>query len=120
MTMNAEVKAQWVGALRSGHFQQGKGYLDKDGLLCVMGVLCRLAEGAGVVRAGPFPMEPNIWRYFSGEFGVITTLPPEVAEWAGLTGNEAGNLPALGNCIVNLSDSGVPFPELADLIEAYL
>lgn len=40
--MNNEIKEKWVKALRSGEYQQGFGYLQKEGHYCVIGVLCAI------------------------------------------------------------------------------
>jgi hypothetical protein len=34
----------WVAALRSGNFKQGKTYLNKDNVFCCLGVLCEVAH----------------------------------------------------------------------------
>ena len=48
--MDTELKKKWVAALRSGQYQQGKGYLKKDGRYCCLGVLCSVL--------GVEPVEP--------------------------------------------------------------
>lgn len=45
--MNAEWKAKWLEALRSGSYQQGKGTLRYKGEFCCLGVLCDIS-GMGV------------------------------------------------------------------------
>ena len=50
--MNKEVKQQWVAALRSGEYKQGKNalrrqYEGEDAEFCCLGVLCDLAVKAG-------------------------------------------------------------------------
>jgi hypothetical protein len=42
--MDAELKAKWVAALRSGEYVQGTAYLESDGKFCCLGVLCRVAS----------------------------------------------------------------------------
>jgi len=37
--LDPELKAQWVGALRSGRYTQGKYRLERDGRYCCLGVL---------------------------------------------------------------------------------
>lgn len=87
--MKPDIKAQWVAALRSGEYEQGKGVLreiDNDGTLggyCCLGVLCDLAVKAGVIP------EPTIKTYDHGPKEVLydeadAILPSSVAEWAGL------------------------------------
>lgn len=41
--MNAELKAKWVEALRSGEYQQGKKRLKHMGRYCCLGVLAHVA-----------------------------------------------------------------------------
>jgi len=36
-------KEEWVAALRSGKYTQGKGYLNNQGLFCCLGVLCEIS-----------------------------------------------------------------------------
>ena len=41
--MKAEIKTEWVAALRSGEYTQGQGWLKSaDGRYCCLGVLCTL------------------------------------------------------------------------------
>lgn len=43
--MNAELKAEWIAALRSGDYKQGKSFLkNDDGTFCCLGVLCDIME----------------------------------------------------------------------------
>jgi len=49
VTINPEIKDQWVDALQSGEYQQCFGQLeDNQGRVCALGVLNRLAMKAGV------------------------------------------------------------------------
>lgn len=78
--MNAEIKAQWTAALRSGEYQQTTGYLRDTTGYCCLGVLCDLAVKAGKVRETH--KDPECVCYGVGNsFG---SLPDEVLEWAGL------------------------------------
>ena len=53
MSMNQELKAKWLEALRGGKYEQGKGKFELRGKFCCLGVLCIAAgqpttnEGAG-------------------------------------------------------------------------
>lgn len=38
--MKAELKQRWLNALRSGNYQQGSGYLNRQERYCCLGVLC--------------------------------------------------------------------------------
>jgi hypothetical protein len=106
--VNAEVKQQWLDALRSGEYEQTRGRLRRgmpldpedldDGYnagYCCLGVLCDLAVKAGVTQLHeerPFEGSDyeNERNYVSYSYGVSesrkdsSVLPPEVVKWAGL------------------------------------
>lgn len=116
--MNAEIKAKWVAALRSGEYKQGRGCLairDMKGTIshCCLGVLCELAVQENVIRK---PLsEMHIVYAFEDKI-----LPDKVRVWAGLNSNDpwiGGDVQAL---ITQVNDKGVPFEHIANLIEDYL
>jgi hypothetical protein len=109
--MNAEIKKEWVAALRSGEFKQGKRALkDSEGNYCCLGVLCEL-------HRRKFGGEWNGARYLGDD----KYLPEEVSDWAGVTDTyEEGNPEAGGNVLSELNDNGTTFEEIADLIEEEL
>jgi hypothetical protein len=121
--MNPEIKAQWVAALRSGEFEQGKGTLKRDGKFCCLGVLCELAARAGVVTAA---QDRGITRYGTGlEHGTgiadSGTLPPSVRHWAEVDSHNPNLIPNNHeSAAAYLNDGGVPFAHIADLIEYHL
>lgn len=86
--MNEQVKKQWVEALRSGKYQQGREQLRvglEDGYCC-LGVLCDLhAQATGNEWSkvdGPYYNVDGPYYTYLGE----AYFPPnEVAAWAGLT-----------------------------------
>lgn len=89
--MNAEVKAKWVAALRSGEYHQGTGYLgskidqDENGEpvigYCCLGVLCEVAVAEGIIEPPEYdPISENLT--YSGYEHV--ELTPTVRDWAGL------------------------------------
>ena len=43
--MDPEIKRQWVEALRSGKYEQGRLFLERDGKFCCLGVLCHAVRG---------------------------------------------------------------------------
>jgi len=43
MPMNPEIKQKWIVALRSGEYNQGKGYLCINNKYCCLGVLSEIA-----------------------------------------------------------------------------
>jgi hypothetical protein len=130
--VKAEVKAEWVAALRSGEYKQGKGYLAQiadngETVYCCLGVLSDLAVKAGVIEC------KSAGDQYIQEVGEVLAfdeytgfLSPAVVEWAG-TESESPHLIAdpVGGMdsdasLAGLNDAGVSFKTIADLIEAQL
>lgn len=126
--MNPEIRAQWTAALRSGEYEQGRGYLNVDGKLCCLGVLCELAVKAGVIETHVYEGREAV--YYDGSSDTLTV---KVREWAGLPENNVHNNP--GNPSVAVDGHAVSlaelndgendwkrhsFDEIADLIDAQL
>jgi hypothetical protein len=119
--MNPEIKAQWVADLRSGEYEQAKSYLASKGDgYCCLGVLCEQAVGAGVVNR----TDGGDGRFYYGDGsdeegeGNDITLPPSVANWAGL---EADSPQIDGRHLSEMNDDdGKTFAEIADAIETGL
>lgn len=126
--MNQEVKEKWLAALRSGDYVQGTGTMrripdDGPDRFCCLGVLCEVAitEGVAVRR------EQVVGRYaYDGRVGF---LPDSVRDWAGLD-EDSVRIPSaavsdifpLSATDVNISgvnDRGVPFEDIANLLEIY-
>lgn len=104
--MDATYKEKWLEALRSGNYEQGKGFLKNWDKYCCLGVLCSIhpdtvADGSGFV--------------IKGERGYHDTyLPDTIAENLGLDENTLDNL-------VDMNDEeGKTFSEIADWIEVNL
>ena len=118
--MNTEIQEQWVAALRSGDYQQGKGTLrSADDEFCCLGVLCDLAVKAGVEINVHAPDEyeiGNSYHYGNSE----SYLPVAVLEWAGIDSNDPIIGPTRsyqGQTAATYNDGGKTFAEIADLIE---
>lgn len=110
--MNPEVKAAWVTALRSGEYKQGYGKLSgTEGHHCCLGVLCDLA-----LKSGEVPMDIEVTET-RVRYDKESAYPPKaVQRWAGIPEN-----PFVGELSLSLrNDQGVPFDEIADLIERAL
>ena len=136
--MNPEIKAKWVAALRSGQYQQGKGYLkrwDADDLTpshCCLGVLCEIAKAEGVDVSESKLDSAAAGMSAYAMFGKDSqTLPDVVQRWAGLGStnpyipydHEDRNMWTLAE----LNDGGDnhdaeehTFNDIADLIEEHL
>lgn len=129
--MDTTIKQGWVKNLRSGLYDQGESYLrTPDGDFCCLGVLCDMAEKAGVVQKKEG--EAGMIYYgdeASGEWR-SDVLPQVVMDWAGLYSN---NPLVVCECrmedcgcsenhreLAQLNDDGTTFSEIADLIDASL
>lgn len=115
--MKPEIKARWVAALRSGKYQQGLGYLSRNGCFCCLGVLCDLAAKDGVCK---WDASKIAGRLFIDESDVA--LPQVVREWAGvLSANPRLIYDDIDIPVSELNDEiGLKFPQIADLIEEQL
>ena len=112
--MNPQIKQKWVSALRSGEYQQTKGFLRKEGGFCCLGVLCDLYGKENNVE---WDLTHNGYEFQNKQ----SYLPSSVVEWSGIEGHNSyvggeTNLPFFSG----LNDSGSTFNEIADLIEEHL
>lgn len=121
--MKPEIKQQWVDALRSGKYTQGRGRLrNQAGDFCCLGVLCDLAAEAGV---GKWELTDACAPSFEGgpDLDDVSEvkLPGFVKQWAGLnTLNPFVHINRGTESLASLNDSGKSFNRIADLIEAEL
>lgn len=109
--MRADVKAQWVAALRSGEYQQGGGnlYNTSDNTHCCLGVLCELAVQAGIIQPKAVT---DSGSYFAGDSSI---LPSAVQDWAALDSPDPDD--CQGRTLSDMNDSDVSFIEIAGVIE---
>ena len=92
---------EWIEALRSGEYQQGRRYLKKGDNYCCLGVLCELAD------------EPEEVKGVYTLFGDKLSFPsPELLHKVGLEIKMAKRL-------TELNDFGVSFGAIADELEEY-
>lgn len=104
--MDAELKAKWVAALRSGKYQPTRRRLkDEEGGYCCLGVYCVAVLGIDPPAFGEGDdrdeMNGEIYDKLRGELGLIDGML--------VTGVVAGK-----------QDRGATFDEIADFIEADL
>jgi len=112
--MKKEIADQWLAALRSGQYTQGRGALRdcKDGqeAFCCLGVLCELAV-----------LEGKAERFGNSYSDCKVFLPRSVAEWSGMSQID-GSLPETmaKPALFQLNDDkGWSFEQLAEHIEKH-
>jgi len=107
--MNAEFKAAWLAALRSGEYKQGRNYLrDGDGFCC-LGVACDVALKQGLVP-GEWDTNGVFWSLTDSERYV---MPESVANAIGLsTCIEESKVSC--NPMVSYNDRDLPLSTLND------
>ncbi len=115
--MNPDIKEDWLEALRSGEYEQGRYYLDRSDKQCCLGVLCDVLDApwtAGTstrldVLDAPWAAAAST-RLYEGSSAL---LGPAVLCSAGLSQDEA-------MILGEMNDKGATFKEIADYIEACL
>lgn len=128
--MKKKIKKQWVEALRSGKYAQGKGQLkfvdEEETLYCCLGVLSELAIESGKIEGLRFDSSGFLTDEWDVNNGVVI---PSVEKWAGL--EEANPGITIDGTYVSLAEindglappfRGEPqdFNSIADIIEKYL
>jgi hypothetical protein len=115
--MKPEIKKRWVEALRSNKYEQGQGYLNKDGKYCCLGVLCEVVKDeiglSNVLDTDGITMIYGNYK--------TAVLPSEVEEYCGI---ESFQDITYYNNIASLEElndnKGLTFDEIADIIEEQL
>ena len=127
--MNGEIKTLWLAALRSGEYQQGMNYLRSDfsgkPRFCCLGVLCDIAEKAGVVEWKEAHLNDQGQEVLRGYFKEDQThggngeLPDAVMKWAGLDRHNPNVVYAgAKQSLAGLNDAeGLSFDTIATTIE---
>ena len=109
--MNPAIKAEWVKALRSGNYAQGKGNLRTfDDKYCCLGVLCDIGQRKAWTRRD----DSYMYHYEHGGNTSYTALPGSGINT--VIGISASSESAL----MIMNDNGDSFEEIADYIEKNL
>ena len=114
--MDPVIKQQWLKALRSGEYKQGRRVLRKktvEGELkyCCLGVLCELHRKATGAREWDLSIEGYSY------YGRAAYSPWEVRVWAG---DVFRNKLSFEGILAEANDKGADFPTIANWIEANL
>lgn len=140
LKMRGEVLDEVVRRLRSGEYKQGQSALrrvgENDGpdTYCCLGVMCEVAVEQGVITndGAQWRIGGTSYSYRDGKEISTSYLPNAVIEWAGMVSDMEKN-PSWGEyhyeqrgswgededqCLAVMNDRGMPFPEIADWMEA--
>lgn len=147
MSMDPEIKAEWIAELRNPEAKQGTGVLrDADGSRCCLGVLCDIAVKHGVIPEPEWSDVVPVAAEYEDWSGTVRipasyTPPDKVVVWSGipncnplinLTPELAERVRAAGSWVrvnhdtgyrsslAGINDAGIPFAEIAQLIEDQL
>ena len=109
--MNEEIKAQWIEALLSGEYKQGKGALrnSKDEYCC-LGVLCDLYSKNTGVEWGIDPLGSHNMH------SNVSMTPVQVDLWGEFANGTSGTLLELAE----MNDFGRTFEQIAEYIKEKL
>lgn len=123
--MKPEVKELWLSALRGGEYHQGKNLLHKSfpedhrpDEFCCLGVLCDLAVKNGVILSQDVHiLQGRVEEYSYIEYqGSSSFLPDAVQKWSGVW-SDNGSFDDGTDSLVRLNDDGIPFLNIANVIE---
>jgi hypothetical protein len=129
--MNPDIKTRWVEAIRSGDYTQGTQVLYRADTecFCCLGVLTDLYlkenDESWALHTetleDPAVSDGDVADVLVGHLGEdYQLLPTAVCQWAGIRANPALEHHEKLMFAAQLNDDGVPFAELAALIEAQL
>lgn len=116
--------AEWVAALRSGNYKQGRSRLRRGDEYCCLGVAMELAGVPCEIPAD----DPGVVYYYAGPYGSALTLTPAGEEWLGVsTSAPYVDMPVgwdrSDDCcrtnVAELNDEGFTFDQIADLVEYF-
>lgn len=119
---NQEIMREWVAALRSGDYLQGRGRLKTDNQYCCLGVLCDIAVKHGVLPqpiVHETPGTDGVHTIALYGAGAILMPPGVVNKWADIpSALDYFKLNGLhSRDLASMNDNGKSFAEIADLIE---
>jgi hypothetical protein len=117
MKLHPDLKKDWTDALRSGRFEQGSTSLRRESetgdQYCCLGVLCELLVEANLLDRR---FEENHYAYGAkGAAYDVGGLPKVAQKLTGLS--LLGHRGPGKDDLASLNDSGVPFTEIANIID---
>jgi len=132
--MDTKIKAEWISALRSGEYEQGKGRLATTDLdtrvtsYCCLGVLCEISPVVEqVIPESGDESRPRFQSVEDPEDSDSALLPHSVRKWAGMESwggslliESRGQSWTLPNLNDEEAAGALTFSQIADLIEYFL
>lgn len=127
--MDERIKALWLAALRSGEYEQAKGYLRTSGGFCCLGVLCDVLkdEVGGQWTRGVSDESDDYFNFVTPEGKCYGSLTRDVADLAGLPSlnpkieHRDWSESSQDSTLAGANDTGnLSFKEIADIIEKEL
>jgi len=109
--MDAELKEKWIEALRSGKYEQGRGFLRRKDKYCCLGVLCDLIDPEGWTHQAPADPGDEIERCW---YDVSVALPLHTSRNIQLSEERQALL------VCKNDDKEYSFDEIATYIESTL
>lgn len=121
--MDKEIKKEWIEALGSGGYEQGRNQLAErtlngDMKYCCLGVLCEIAVKHGIIKKEVLFGSMVIYGP-DDDFGTVGALPNQVVAWA-RTPDANPYIEDMQISLTGLNDSGRSFEQIADIIERAL
>ena len=117
-------RKDWVSALRSGQYKQGRGYLrSKNNEYCCLGVACELAGVEAVLSLRDRDEEEDEDTYYYGDVYDVNNsmlLPIDVISYYGLTdceGSYSDNNESFHSLVMENDEHFLNFNEIADIVE---
>ncbi len=113
-----EFRKEWIAALRSGKYEQGRTRLDYDGKYCCLGVACKLLADRGLLKRIDFTGScGKTGCGYGNGVPMLGVMPEAAVELIGLVNRFGDSAKDNGRSLTSLNDTGTPFPEIADLLE---
>lgn len=106
--MNAEMKAKWVAALRSGKYQPGNSYLRSEAGWSCLGVLCDIIDNSKWERHGDGILTDHYWKFAGQSWFLPNAILHEQ------------QLDPFISPIFTLEKNGKLFAEIGDWIEQHI
>lgn len=117
--MDSELKQQWLAALRSGKYEQGKNSLKVNNKYCCIGVLLSLMNG-DITWTDKYKGTKVTRYYFDGSAWLEGVMPGNLRCSIGLSNADHDRLTSFNDGVAPHATSPQSFNQIADWIEEHL